>query len=67
MKSYANLIFDLWLSKTEKENTINEIVIKKYLYKKYLQQKFIISFSYKKIWKNSNSSLYVFNYKEVKS
>ena len=67
MKSYANLIFDLWLSKTEKENTNNEIEIKKYLYKKYLQQKFIISFSYKKIWKNSNSSLYVFNYKEVKS
>ena len=49
MKSYANLIFDLWLSKTEKENTNNEIEIKKYLYKKYLQQKFIISFSYKKI------------------
>ena len=67
MKSYANLIFDLWLSKTEKENTNNEIEIKKYLYKKYLQQKFIISFSYEKIWKNSNSSLYVFNYKEVKS
>ena len=67
MKSYANLIFDLWLSKTEKENTNNEIEIKKYLYKKYLQQKFIFSFSYEKIWENSNSSLYVFNYKEVKS
>ena len=66
MKSYANLIIDLWLSKIEKENTINAHV-KKNLLKKYLQQKFIISFSHEKIRKNSNNSIYVFNYKEVKS
>ena len=54
-KNNANFIFDLRLSKTEKENTNNEIVIKNICIKNIYNKNFFFIF----IWKNTKKILIV--------